>query len=81
MWQMRGLALSRARVDNSSLPGAGVRTRQALKLTMEPRRGLVACNGRAGHVQVLLYCEPRLIWGGGGLGAPCSRGAMPKRAE
>lgn len=50
---MRGLALSRPPpMRLSSLAERAARDRQALKLTMGPRRGIVACNGRAGHVQV-----------------------------
>ena len=53
MWQMRGLALSRPPPPKLASPSErAVRARQALKLTTGPRGGLVACNGRAGHVQV-----------------------------
>lgn len=53
MWQMRGLSLSRPHPPKISSPAESVaRARQALKLTMGPRGGVVACNGRAGHVQV-----------------------------
>eukprot|EP00903_Cladosiphon_okamuranus_P017264 g15909.t1 len=55
MWQMRGLALSLSPpLPSSKLASAAeraARARQALKLTMGPTGGLVACNGRAGHVQ------------------------------
>lgn len=50
---MRGLSLSRPLLNNASSDvERAVRVRQAPKLTMGPRRGLVSCNGRAGHVQV-----------------------------
>lgn len=56
LWQMRGLALSRPPPTRLSSPAErAARDRQALKLTMGPRRGIVACNGRAGHVQVGLF--------------------------
>ncbi|CAN0183209.1 unnamed protein product, partial [Ectocarpus sp. 4 AP-2014] len=52
LWQMRGLALSRPPPMRLSSPAErATRDRQALKLTMGPRRGIVVCNGRAGHVQ------------------------------
>ncbi|CBJ32024.1 expressed unknown protein [Ectocarpus siliculosus] len=52
LWQMRGLALSRPPPMRLTSPAERAeRDRQALKLTMGPRRGIVACNGRAGHVQ------------------------------
>ena len=53
MWQMRGLALSQPspKRDSSSAMLAACE-RRSIKLTMGPRRGLVALNGRPGHVQV-----------------------------
>lgn len=54
MWQMRGLALSRPPPPSklASPSERAVWERHAVKLTAGPRGGLVACNGRAGHVQV-----------------------------
>ncbi|CAN0325433.1 unnamed protein product, partial [Laminaria digitata] len=49
---MRGLSLSRPSPKrDSSLADLAVFERRSVKLTMGPRRGLVALNGRPGHVQ------------------------------
>ena len=53
MWQMRGLALSRPSPKRDSSPAdLAAREKLRIKLTMGPRQGLVALNGRPGHVQV-----------------------------
>lgn len=50
MWQLRGLAL------NPSIGTDSRRTGGAVKLTVEPRRGLLVCNGRPGHLQASASC-------------------------
>ena len=66
-WQLRGLALNRSQAfkvhESSPSQGSALKKeafsigeRMALRLTVEPKRGLLACNGRAGHVQVIDYC-------------------------
>ena len=53
MWQMRGLALSRPSPKRDASPeDLAAFERRSIKLTMGPRRGVVALNGRPGHVQV-----------------------------
>lgn len=47
MWQLRGLAL------NPRIAGGTRSTGRGLKLAIEPRRGLLVCNGRPGHLQVI----------------------------
>lgn len=63
LWQMRGLALYSPRPATASSPGSAFEEafcyNRALRLTLEPKCGLLACNGRPGHVQVLsvLLCQ------------------------
>lgn len=62
LWQLRGLALTPVHGEEAVGYDGRVSFRtKALKLTLEPRRGLVVCNGRPGHLQASDVFGPRFL--------------------